>query len=43
MNNLYKGNPFEDFPYEDMMFWPDLTALLQKLANFIKSLFGLNK
>ena len=37
---LYKDNPFADFPYEDMMFWPDITALLQKIAQLIKSLIG---
>lgn len=41
MNNLYKDNPFADFPYEDMMFWPDLTYLLQKIGEFFKMIFGL--
>lgn len=41
--NLYKDNPFSDFPYEDMMFWPDITALIKKIADLIKSLFGLTE
>ena len=39
---LYK-NPFSDFPYEDMMFWEDITYLLKKIADLFKSLFGLNE
>ena len=35
---LYK-NPFSDFPYEDMMFWEDITAILQKFFEVIASLF----
>ena len=36
---LYKDNPFSDFPYEDMMFWPDITALLQKIAEQVLFVF----
>lgn len=33
------SNPFDDYEFEPLMFWTDITALLQKIGELFKWLF----
>lgn len=43
MFNFFKEDEamFDDFEFTPMMFWEDITYLLQKLAALIKKLFNI--
>lgn len=41
MNKSARSNPFDDFPWEPLMFWEDITYIFQIIGNLFKKLFGL--